>query len=188
MGVLIGCGVGLAGIFVGLLILSMIIRASVWIANKCVGGASGGGRAYYDDDDEDDWDAYDRPARRGRRQPSGAIPEPELFKGMGIGLVWLIAAFVLSLVLNIGLMALAGGIGGGPLGLGGGADPTIAIFVGLAQFGAGFLIWAGLLSVMLPTSFLRACLVTVFIYIISILISAVVVGAVVVVFGLNILR
>ncbi len=175
MGALFGCVCVLFGAFIGLLILSVIIRAAVWIANKCVGG-SGGGRSYYE---EDDWDDYDRPRRR--RRGNNLIPEPELFKGMGIGLVVCIAQFAVSFVIALALVggmgAMGGGGGGNPFGGrgGGGADPVMQLLANGISFVTGFLIWSGILTAMLPTSFPRAALVTVFIYLILIAIGIIIV-------------
>lgn len=183
MGVLIGCACVLFAVFIGLMIVSVIIRAAVWVANKCLGETGGGGYQrrsrddYYDDDDDyydDDDDYDDRPRRRPPpRRRGSAIPEPELFKGMGIGfLVW-ICQVVVSLVFAF-LLVGAGGMGGGgfgggqnnPFGAQPGVDPVLQIMSSCVQLVIGFLIWSGILSLMLPTSFGRAALVTVFIYLI----------------------
>lgn len=163
------------GVFIGLLIVSAVLRAAVWIANKCVAG-SGGGRSYYDEDDWDDWDAYDRPARR-RRRGSDGIPEPGLFKGMGIALLVFIAQTVIGFVLALVLVGGMNAGGGNPFAPRGGADPVMQLLVNGVSIVTGFLIWSGLLTALLPTSFPRAMLVTLFLYLILFAIGIVVFGA-----------
>lgn len=176
MGALVGCVCVIFALFVGLLIASVIIRAAVWITNKCLGESGGGGysRSSYDDE-YDDWDDYERP----RRRRGSAIPEPDLFKGMGIAfLVWL-CSFVVSLVFAfLVLGAGGGGFGGGnnPFRPQNNPDPALQIMSSCVQLVIQFLIWSGVLSMLLPTSFGRAALVTVFIYLIGFAIGIVIFG------------
>ncbi len=81
MGLLLGCACGLVALFVVLLIYAVVLRASVWITNKCLGESGGSGGYNRQSSYEDDWDDdYERPARR----RGTGIPEPNLGKGMGI--------------------------------------------------------------------------------------------------------
>lgn len=173
MGLLVGCVCGIFALLVILLIYSVLLRLAVFVANKCLGDSGGGSRRR--DDYEDDWDDYDRPARR--RGP--AIPEPDLGKGMGIAFVVIIIQFVivfaLALVIGVGMGAAGGGGGGGGFGGGGaknnpfgpqpGVDPTAQLLLNCFSVILGFLIWSGILTAMLPTSFGRAALVTLFLHI-----------------------
>lgn len=159
----------LVGVFVFLLIVAVLVRLAVWISNKCLGGSGGSGnsgrRSSYEDEWDNDDDYYDRPARR---RSGSAIPEPGLFKAMGIALLWFIVLVVVSLVVNVALGVGANGGRGGqgnPFGPGaGGRDPILALGASCFQLVFGFLVFAGLFTVLLPTTFPRALLVTVFFY------------------------
>lgn len=110
-------------------------------------------------------DDYDRPARR---RSGSAIPEPGLFKAMGIAFLWVIVSVVVSLIINeafgVGVNAGRGGQGN-PFGPGaGGRDPILALGASCFQLVFGFLVFAGLFTLLLPTTFPRALLVTVFFY------------------------
>lgn len=183
MGLLFGCVCLIFGLLLALLIYSVLLRFAVFIANKCLGDSGGGsGRR---NDYEDDWDDYDRPRRRGP-----AIPEPDLGKGMGISFVVLIIQFVigfaLALVVGVGMGAAGGGggFGGGagknPFGPQPGADPTAQLLLNCFSAVIGFVVWCGVLTLMLPTSFGRAALVTLFLYLMLITIGVVIVGIIVV--------
>jgi hypothetical protein len=155
---LIPCAAFLFGIFVVFFLVAVILRAAVWMTNTCTGASSR--PAPIDDDEEEDWDAYDRP----RRPPSQtAIPEPGVFKGMAITLVVLAVDFIVFVILGVVLEAVGGGRGGfGRRG----RDPGFEFLGWVCSITLGFVVWAGLLSGLLPTSFGRACLVTLFVYLI----------------------
>ena len=192
-GILIGCFCIGVGLIVALFIYALIIRAAVWISNKCLGGSSGGRSSYYDDDYDDDYDDeddyYERPARRRRRSGGDAIPEPNLGKGMGIALVALIVQFVVGFVIGIAFAGAMGAAGpGNPFNPRGGADVGAQLAVNCCSAILGFFIWAGILTAMLPTSFARASLVTLFIYIIGFVIGVIIVVAIIAVMGLDALR
>jgi hypothetical protein len=161
------CAAFLFGIFVVLFLVAVILRAAVWMTNKCTGDSSR--PAPVDDDEEEDWDAYDRPRRP---PPQTAIPEPGVFKGMAITLVVFIANFIVLVV----LAAVLEGVGGGPRdGFGRrGRDPGFEFLGGVCSLTLGFVVWAGLLSALLPASFGRGCLVTLFVYLIFFVIFMVV--------------
>ncbi len=159
----------LIGVFVFLLIVAVLVRLAVWISNKCLGGSGGSGnsgrRSSYEDEWDNDDDDYDRPARR---RSGSAIPEPGLFKAMGIAFLWVIVSVVVSLIINeafgVGVNAGRGGQGN-PFGPGaGGRDPILALGASCFQLVFGFLVFAGLFTLLLPTTFPRALLVTVFFY------------------------
>ncbi len=171
VGLLFGCVCVLIGAFIGLLIVSILLRAAVWITNKCLGSSGGSGRrrSSYEDEWDDD---YDRPSRRYGSSSSGGIPEPDLFKGMGITLLVGIANIVIGVIIVFAMVAVGGGGGGGFGGGGGnnpfapqpGVDPAVQILANCCSTILGFLIWAGILTGLLPTSFPRALLVTLFLY------------------------
>jgi hypothetical protein len=160
---------------IGLLIGAAILRAAVSLANKVVGG----GRKSSDrwDDEYGDYDDDDyRPRRRGRRDDGGAIPEPTLGRGMLIVFVNGIVNFVVGFVL--GLM-IAAAMPNKP-------TETVQLVANVIGLPIGFLTAAGLLTVMLPTTFPRACLVVLFQYLIVFAIVAVIVVALLAVgFGLG---
>lgn len=152
---------------VGLAIGAAILRAAIALANKVLGRPA---EDRYDDryDDDDDYDDYeDRPRRRARRRRSNtAVPEPGFWKAVGI--VFVIAlvnggvGFVIGLVVALGMA---------------GQDPQAAQIVSqVISLPVGFLINAGMLAAMLPTSFARGALVTLFQYLIGIAIAVVIGG------------
>lgn len=102
------------------------------------------------------------------RSSLSTVPEPAFGKAMGItfltSLIQLVVRFVLT---------LAGGAAAQGSRTDGG---LIALGVGLLAIPVSFLVMAGLLAAMLPTTFPRASLVTLFYFLIAILVVAVVVG------------
>jgi hypothetical protein len=144
----------------GLLIGAVILRAAVSFANKCLPQP----RSRYDDD-YDDWDDYDDRPRSRRRSSSKAIPEPSMGQAMGIVFVNFIVGFVVSIPINIAMGAGVAGAGG---------DPAARLIASLIQLPIGFLINAGVLTAMLPTTFPRACLVVLFEYLIAIAIGIII--------------
>lgn len=159
------CVIMVIAIPIGLLIGALILRGGVWLANKCLPQP---GRRYYDEDDDydDDWDDdYDRPRiRRGRRGGRTAIPEPPLGKAMGVVFVRFIIGFIVSIPISLALRGVAGGR----------PDASAQIVASLIQLPIGFLINAGVLTPMLPTTFPRACLVVLFEYLIALAIGLVI--------------
>jgi hypothetical protein len=144
----------------GLLIGAVILRGGVSYANKCLPSERD---RYYDDD----WDDYDRPKRR-RRGGSAAIPEPGVGKAMGIVFVNFIIGFIISIPISI---ALGVGMGAGGAGK---DDPAMSLIASLIQMPIGFLVAAGVRTMMLPTSFPRACLVVLFEYLIVLAICVII--------------
>jgi hypothetical protein len=145
----------------GLLIGAVILRAAVSFANKCLPQPTS---RYYDDDD-DDWETEYRPRPR-RGSGARAIPEPGMGQAMLIVFVNGIVGFVVSIPINV---AMGVGLAGA-----GGNDPAAQIIASLIQLPIGFLINAGVLTAMLPTTFPRACLVVVFEYLIVIAICLII--------------
>jgi hypothetical protein len=146
---------------IGLLIGAAILRGGVHFANKCIPSDRD---RYYDDDE---WDDYDRPKRR-RRGSSAAIPEPSIGKAMGIVFVNFIINFVVSIPISIVL-----GVGMGARGAGR-EDPAMSLIASLIQLPISFLVAAGVRTMMLPTSFPRACLVVLFEYLIVLAICVII--------------
>jgi hypothetical protein len=144
---------------IGLLIGAVILRAAVSFANKCLPQTS----SRYDDDDYYDWDDDDRPRSRRRRSSTKAIPEPSMGQAMLI-------VFVNAVV--------GGGVGfviGFVMGAAGLANDRGAMVVMQGMnLVLGFLIAAGILTAMLPTTFPRACLVVLFQYLIVLAICIVI--------------
>lgn len=154
---------------VGLAIGAAILRAAIALANKVLGRPA---EDRYDDRyDDDDYDDYEDRPRRRRRRSGAAVPEPGFWKAVGIVFVIALvnggAGFVIGLVVALGMA---------------GQDPqAVQIVSQVISLPVGFLINAGMLAAMLPTSFARGALVTLFQYLISIAI-AVVIGGVLVAF------
>lgn len=136
----------------GLLIGAVILRAAVSFANKCLPKEV--------ERDDDEWDDYDRPRRRG----TTPIPEPGMGKAMGIVFVNAIVGFLISIPINLAL-------GLGVANMGGRQDLQTQLIASLIQLPIGFLVNAGVLAGMLPTTFPRACLVVVFEYVVVIIIG-----------------
>lgn len=158
------CG-GIVIFLIALAISAVILRAAVWAANKCLPQP----RSRYDDD-YDDWDDdYDRPRRRRRGRASTAIPTPSMGHAMGIVFVNGIIGFVIGFV--IGLMFGLAGLANNPGG---------QIMLQGLNLGVGFLVAASVLTMMLPTTFPRACLVVLFQYLIAIAIAIVIVVPIVI--------
>jgi hypothetical protein len=156
---------------VGLLIGAVILRAAVSMANKCVGGPAREPDYYDEDEDEEDWDGYMRP-RRGR-ESGGAIPEPTLGRAMGIVLVSVIAILVVTVPIRL-FLGLEAPVGGGD---------DIFLLAQLITLVLGFVISAGVLAGMLPTSFARGCLVALFEYLIVLGVVGLIAGILYMVFG-----
>jgi len=93
------------------------------------------------------------------------VPEPPMGRAMGIMFVTALvngaAGFVLGMVV------------GGAAAAGGAQGQGAAVTAQLASLPVGFLVMAGMLSAMLPTTFGRAILVTLCHFIIGLLIAAV---------------
>jgi hypothetical protein len=165
------CIVLLIAIPVGLLIGALILRAAVWLANKCLPQPRA---RYYDEDDyEDEWDSYDRPRRTRRGGGRAAIPEPTLGRAMLIVFVVWIANVVVGFMM--GFVAGAGGLVRNQAGMVGLQGCSLVI---------NFLIAASILTPMLPTTFPRACLVVLFQFLIGLVIVIIIVVPIVAVFGL----
>lgn len=166
--VLLGVLCGIAVFFVILLmIISVIMRFAVSLANKCLGSSSRS--RSYDDDWDDDWDA----PRYRRGRPGGAIPEPTFGKGMLIAfvayLINAVVSFAIGIVFGVGIQGMGAG------GMRGGAAPAMMLLAQFISAVVGFLIWSGILTAMLPTSFGRGALVTLFMLIIGTVIAIIIV-------------
>jgi hypothetical protein len=173
----------LLAIPIGLMIGAAILRGAVSLANACLGPDRS--KTSYDDDEYTDYERrYERPTRRyPATNTGGLIPEPGLGYGMVIVLVNAFAQFAIGAVMAIGLMAVAGGAGGGGqrfgagkrgFGDGGGGNDALELMMNLLSIPVGFIVTSGVLTMMLPTSFGRACLVTLFQYLIMIAIGVVI--------------
>ncbi|MFM8271062.1 MAG: hypothetical protein ACKODX_01890 [Gemmata sp.] len=171
---------GLACIVLSLLIVlgvyAIVLRTAVWISNKCLNGS--GDERSRDWDDEDDYD-FDRP----RLRRASAIPEPNIGKGMGIAFVVVILSFLIFL--GTQLATGAAGRGGNPFGPGnnpfrggGGGNAGLALAGSCFQLIAGFFIWTCALALLLPTSFPRAALVTLFLHLGLLAIGGVIFGVI----------
>lgn len=161
-GLLISGVCGLIGTIGMLLIVAILIRGAVVAANKCIGPSDR--PQYLDEEDEEDWDAYDQPARRGR----SAIPVPGVGKGMIIALIVFVVVFVFGIIITFVDEEIRGG------GRPGGLNLEVELLCGCFGLIAGFLICTAIFAILLPTSFGRACLVTLFICLIALAIVGVV--------------
>ena len=164
---LLGCGGLLLGLSVGLLVGSIILRAAVALANRFLGPPKPPDTF----GQWDDWDSDD-PTPVTRKNATRAVPEPGLATG-------LLITFVLGVSTAVGY-AVLGFIAGEVLGLDG-PDEGLALVL-IFLFGlpfTGFLL-TFLLTLLLPTTFMRAMLVAFvhhFIFIVGVgAIGAVVVG------------
>lgn len=169
VGSLIGCG-GILIAFVALLVVCAVtLWASVWIANKCLGKSdeydrpapSGG-----------EWDNDDRPERR----RGTAIPEPSFAHVMAISFLVVFASVVVDVVIALALGAgvgAAGGNGNNNRFIPQGGELAVLLLAVCVDLVTGFLIWSGALTVLLPTSFGRAVLVTVFVHLMQVAIGTV---------------
>jgi len=171
------CVVLLIVIPIGLMIGALILRAAVWLANKCLTAPV----SRYDDDEEeydDDWDEYDRPARRrGRRNNSTAIPEPSFG--------WAMLIVFVNWIVNAGV-GFVMGVAAGGAGLA--RDPGAMLVLQGCSLVVNFFISAGLLTAMLPTTFPRACLVVLFQFLIALAIAVVIVVPLLVIGGMRMFR
>lgn len=179
------CVALLLAIPVGLLIAAVIFRGAVSLTNMCVGGGQAPPADPYEDEYESD---YRRP-RYGRYKADTGVPMPSIGQAMLIVFLSGVANFVIQLVIVFGVMAVMGGpapnpqagfganqqVGFGARGAGGNGAEIVANLISLpTTFFVASLISSG----MLPTSFGRACLVTLFQYLI---VFAIVIGIVILV-------
>jgi hypothetical protein len=144
---------------IALLIGALILRGGVYFANKCIPKES-----EPDYDDRDDRDEEDRP--RPRRRRGAAIPMP------GIGWAMLIV-FLNGIVSTIITTPIDLALGLKPFDFEAEDDPAIVLLSMAIELPIGFLLAAGFRTLMLPTSFGRACLVVLFEYLIGIVIGLV---------------
>lgn len=149
---------------IGLLVGAVILRAAVSLANKVVGGSPD-----QEAEDDYDWDSDedDPPTRRTR--PGGAVPVP----GLGRAVLIVFAAGLANVLVGI-VVGLAFGAARAAGGGFNGPGPRLA--AQLVSLPFGFLVSACIGGAMLPTTFPRACLVTLFQYLIGLVIVAVVGG------------
>lgn len=140
----------IVGVVIVLLILALLLWLAVLVSNKCLPQPAS---RYYDDDDdyeydERDWDQYERPRRRASSRT--AIPQPSYGRCVLIEFLNLI----IVAIVNFGMRAAAMGAGPGNEGA--------ALGLACCNFIIDFLVLAGMYTALLPTTFPKACLVTVF--------------------------
>lgn len=138
-----------------LLLGAVLLRTGIALANLCLGG---GAASAPPPDDDYSYEDYRRPRGRGDRTAPG-VPAPGIGRCMVIVLVVWLANVGGGIFL--GLMMLAAG------GAAAAKDPNNELVMNLVSLPIGFVITSLVQSGMLPTSFGRACLVTVFEYVIS---------------------
>lgn len=149
-----------------LLIGAVILRTAVSWANRSIGRPVE--PKEYVVEDEDDWGDYPLPGeKRGSEDVAEVIPPPGIGHGMGI----LFCILIVNGVITFALQTAVGGEPGRrrPRGFLEDAD----FLARLANLPIGFLIAAGLLAAMLPTTFVRGLLVTFFYIVICLGIAAV---------------
>lgn len=141
---------------IGLCIGALILIGAVAITNSVLAGSGGGRR--YDDDDDDDYDYVPKKKRRRRSRRGETVPDPPFGQAVVIVLVAWLVNFAVHYV-----MSLAIGAGANPRGQ--------MLAYQLVSLPVSFLVMASMLNAMLPTSFGKACLVTLFCYLIGIAIA-----------------
>lgn len=149
-GVLFGCGVGLFGLFVALLIGSVLVRAAVALANRVLRPAEVPPDTF---GQWDDWDS-DEPAPKRRKKSARVIPEPSLATGM-------LVTFLSGLVNPFSIAALAV-VAGAQLDDPQGLDELLPFALVALLLPVGFALFTLLLRLLLPTTFWRAALVAFF--------------------------
>jgi hypothetical protein len=165
------------GLAIAVWIGGMLIRAAVWLANAAIGGASPSEAGYYEPRGYAvDW--------QGRPQPHRAVPMPPLGKAMAIAFAVGVANFlsIVALGLMFGAASAAGITPAIQSRLA--ASPADQVR-GLIAIAVSFLVQAGMLSLLLPTSFGRACLVQVLNWAVYFLIVA---AAMTAIFSLHVVR
>lgn len=172
------------GFTLGVAIGAVILRAAISLYNKSSGGSSNGnsGKPAYPTNQS--LNPYDQQAAYGQPKPfapmpptlSAGIPEPSFPKAMGIiavaGIVNAVVSFLVGFVIG-----LIGGGAGVPM-------QGIQLVAQLVSLVTGFFTMSLVVSGMLPTTFGRAALVTLYYFLICI---AIAIGIVVVVFGIGFL-
>ncbi|VTR92273.1 unnamed protein product [Gemmata massiliana] len=150
------CIILVIGIPIGLMIGAALLMGAIALANKCLPQP----HSRYDDY-EDAWDDYEGagdnepPSRSRKRNTKTAIPPPSLGHAVMIVFVNGIIGFVVNKVFEIAMQ----GVGANDL-------PTLLVILAF-NLTITFLISAGVLTQMLPTTFPRACLVVLFEYLIA---------------------
>jgi len=100
----------------------------------------------------------------GSSRTPDAIPEPSIGKAMGIIVVASLANAVAGYTIDV---LMGGGGGGAAAGRPGAVNPTAQ----LISLPVGVLVMAGMLAAMLPTSFMRALIVTILYYVVAVVIA-----------------
>ena len=147
-------------VLLGLLISATILRGAIALANKRLGPPP---ESVYIPADEDDWGDYPIP---GQAEPrASVIPTPSAGGRMFTILVIVIVNAAVTFVIRMAVAEDAA------VRNGRGADLSE-----LLTLPVGFVLTAGLLAAMLPTTFGRGCLVTLFYFLICVAIAAVILG------------
>jgi hypothetical protein len=186
------------GILIGTVIGAVILRAAIALYNKMAGASSpprgrrpearpaaregdegimaGKAPPQAGDTDEDleeeELAAWDDRYRR----MSAGVPEPTFSRAMGITFVTALVQAIAGFSVGFATQGAAAA-GGQGQGLG---PQILAMLISLPM---GFLIMAAMLTAMLPTTFGRACIVTLLTYVIAVAIYVVVIVLFALVFG-----
>ena len=137
---------------------ALILRGAITLANKCLSAPPE--TIDFPIDDDDDWGDYPIPGAR--ESAATTIPRPSVF-----GAMWMLLAIAVVNVVVGAAIRIVIGAAEGPF-------DDLAILGRLASLLVGFAVTAGLLASMLPTTFRRGCLVTLFAYLIGLAIAALV--------------
>jgi hypothetical protein len=137
---------------------ALILRGAITLANKCLSIPPE--PIDVPADDEDDWGDYPLPGERATG--AATIPKPSVFGAMSM----LLAIAVVNVIVGAVVRIVIGTVEG-PL-------DDLAILGRLVTVLIIFLVMAGLLASMLPTTFRRGCLVTLFTYLIALAIAVLV--------------
>ena len=167
------------GIFAfSIVLLTALLQSSVWIANKCLGPPE---RREDEEQAKADVDAVlnGQPFRSRVEEPQENIPPLGIRKGMVIVAIWIVVTVALDSLAGVWLGRVKPGAR--PQLQGDRGDDVALAALSLVT---GFIVWCVLLTFGLPTTFNRAALVTLFLYIHVIVLTVAITIPVVVLFVL----
>lgn len=139
---------------IAILVGALVLRASVWLANQCLWAPAKRVRKYDPEDDEEDEDEFARLAVS-RTRRSTAIRPPSFGRALGVSAACTLAQTFFAVVQTFfdGVARIDA------------VQSAVLAGCGLLLC---FVITAGICAGMLPTTFGRACLVTLFDFLISV--------------------
>jgi hypothetical protein len=159
----------LLALLINLAVYAMVLRAAVWISNKCLG-------RFVDKRSGDKDDEYEEDDKRPQQRRASAIPKPNMGKVVSISLLMILARWVVECAIEAVRWTGMVWLGNRPSA---NAIFAMQLFTDLASgisLVTEFLIWCCALTRMLPTSFRRAALVALFFHLILLAIGVLIVG------------